>query len=57
MLKPYLSNVDESTHQVLVTEGTDGLLGLIPCSVFHNPARGQWMSPASTADRLTRIPT
>ena len=37
LLEPYLSDVNESTHEVLVAERADGLLGLIPCSVFHNP--------------------
>jgi hypothetical protein len=32
----YFANVDESTHQVLVAERVDGLLRLLPCSIFHN---------------------
>lgn len=34
----YLSNVNESTHEVLIAESVDGLLGLLPCGVFHYPA-------------------
>ena len=33
----YLSDVDKSTHEVLVAEGVDRLLGLFSSSVFHNP--------------------
>ena len=33
----YFSNVDKSTHEILVAEGIYGLLGLFPCCVFHNP--------------------
>lgn len=31
-----LSDVDKSTHQVLVAERRDGILGLLPCCVLHN---------------------
>ena len=55
--EPYLSNVDESTHKVLIAERTDGLLGLIPRGVFHNPTQGQRKSHAGPASRHTRIPT
>ena len=34
---PYLPHVYESTHEVLVAECADGILGLFPCCVFHNP--------------------
>ena len=37
----YFSNVDKSAHQILVTEGVHGLLGLLPCCVFHNPKNDQ----------------
>ena len=33
----YLSHVDESAHEILIAECTDGRLGLLPCCVFHNP--------------------
>ena len=32
----YLSNVDESTHEVLVAESVDGLLSLLPRGIFYN---------------------
>ena len=32
----YLADVDESSHKVLVAESVDGILRLLPCSIFHN---------------------
>lgn len=36
--RSYLTDVDKSTHQVLVTERTDGLLRLFSCGIFHDPS-------------------
>src|SRR4051812_225567 len=48
----HLSDVDKSTHKVLVAECRNGLLGLLPCSIFHNtvhrPVSIGWSSEAST---------
>src|SRR3569833_2373765 len=60
--KPHLSDVDESTHQVLVAECRDGILGLLPGSIFHNSAgrSSQRSCPARSEKEvcaLTRIPT
>lgn len=33
----YLANVNESTHEVLVTERRYSILSLLPRCVFHNP--------------------
>lgn len=33
----YFSNVDETTHQALIAECLNSLLGLFPSCVFHNP--------------------
>lgn len=35
----YFSNIDESTHEALVAKRVDGLLSLLPRSIFHNSAR------------------
>jgi hypothetical protein len=32
----YLSDIDEPTHKVLVAERRDGVLGLLPRSIFHD---------------------
>jgi hypothetical protein len=32
----YLSNINESTHEVLVAESVDGLLSLLPRGIFYN---------------------
>lgn len=53
----YFSNVDESTHEVLVAERVDRLLGLFPCCVFHNPGPCQSRGRAYTVGEYTRIPT
>lgn len=37
--KPYFADVDESSHQVLVAESRNGVLGLLPRSIFHNSAK------------------
>ncbi len=37
---PYLSNVDEPAHEILVAERGDGVLSLLPRSIFHNSANG-----------------
>ena len=41
LLGSYFANVNKPAHKVLIAERVDGLLGLIPCSVFHNPILGQ----------------
>lgn len=33
---PHLSNVDQTTHEVLIAESRNGVLSLVPCSIFHN---------------------
>ena len=33
----YLADVDQTTHEVSVAEGVDGVLGLFPGLIFHNP--------------------
>lgn len=53
----YFSNVDKSTHQILVAEGVHGLLGLLPCCVFHNPKNDQLGTVKKASWSLTRIPT
>ena len=45
----YFADVYESTHEVLVTERVDRLLGLLPRCVFHNSA-----TDVSTPKRLSR---
>ena len=57
LLGSYFANVNKSAHKILVAERVDGLLGLIPCSVLHNPTLGQPMRLAGTEGQLTRIPT
>lgn len=32
----YLTNIDESSHQVLIAESVDGLLSLLPRSIFYD---------------------
>lgn len=32
----HLSNIDETAHQVLVAQRRNGVLSLVPRSVFHN---------------------
>ena len=34
--RTYFSYVDQTTHEILVAQCIDSLLGLIPCCVFHN---------------------
>jgi hypothetical protein len=53
----YFSNVDESTHEILIAERVDRLLGLFPCCVFHNPYLCQSKDRADTVGEHTRIPT
>ena len=36
-----LSNVDKAAHEVLVAECRDGVLGLLPRSIFHNTVCGK----------------
>lgn len=36
MLGTYFSDVDETSHQVLVAECRNRVLGLLPGSIFHN---------------------
>src|SRR5271155_2078979 len=43
----YLANIDESTHEVLVAECCDCLLGLFPRCVFHNPGQFLVLFPSS----------
>ena len=53
-----LSDVDESTHQVLVAECIYGLLGLFPRRVFHNTKDSQSdLHNQTVCCSLTRIPT
>jgi hypothetical protein len=53
----YFANIDQPAHQVLVTKRRDGLLGLIPCCVFHNPERMSACAEGIRGTVLTRIPT
>jgi len=38
----YLSNIDESSHEVLVAESVDGLLSLLPRGIFYNARKSQY---------------
>lgn len=54
----YLTNVDESTHQVLIAEGIDRLLGLFPSCIFHNTVPQVSKDAVIPGKTLrTRIPT
>lgn len=55
--RTYLSNVNESAHQVLVAERADGLLCLFSRCVLHNPATVSICTSLERCMGLTRIPT
>lgn len=60
LFKTYLSNVDKSTHEVLVAESGHSVLGLVPRRIFHNSAISPLASAAVESEmayELTRIPT
>jgi len=55
---PYLANVDQATHEVLVAERIDSRLCLLPCGIFNN-AGGSWSVHGKVScgcRKLTRIP-
>ena len=34
-----LANIDKSAHEVLVTEGSNSVLSLLPGRIFHNTSK------------------
>lgn len=56
----YLTDVDESSHQILVAEGVYRILRLFPGCVFHNPmvtVSNTKLTIKDQGSQLTRIPT
>jgi hypothetical protein len=52
-LRTYFSNINKSTHEVLVAERVDGLLSLLPRSIFHNTGTMSISTPMSRESGTT----